>query len=109
MTRSLILGSIALMTGLSMAGMAAYGQAGSQTACGIETWSTDKQMYVSVPCTGGQDSGSTAGTHQQAAAPSNCGIETWSTDKQMYVTTPCTGGTTYENPGAKASDNPNGK
>jgi hypothetical protein len=62
--------------------------------CGVETWSTDKMMYVTVPCGGGD----------QAQAPANgqkapaCGPETWSTDKMTYVGTPCPGGLTYENP-----------
>ena len=81
------------------------GIANAQTAkpatCGVETWSTDKMMYVTVPCTG--ESQQPAG--QVAAKPAegsnaNCGIETWSTDKMAYVSTPCNAGTTYENPGS---------
>jgi hypothetical protein len=77
----------------------------SQSNCGVETWSTDKMAYVTVPCTGGAPSGQTAAT----PGASNCGVETWSTDKMAYVTTPCASGTTYENPSAKPSENPNTK
>jgi hypothetical protein len=101
--RSLTSLTIVAVAGLTLVTAAAYAQTSSQAPsnCGVETWSTDKQMYVTVPCNG-------AGTAapNQAQAPgatkntTSCGIETWSTDKQMYVTTPCVGGTTYENPGS---------
>jgi hypothetical protein len=63
----------------------------------METWSTDKMTYVTVPC-------NSAGAADQAQVPANgqkaapCGPETWSTDKMTYVGTPCPGGLTYENP-----------
>jgi len=89
------------------AAAAAHAQTTSQSNCGIETWSTDKQAYVTVPCTGGE----TQAGSQTAKAPGaqNCGIETWSTDKQAYVGTPCAAGTTYENPSGKAHENFNTK
>jgi hypothetical protein len=65
----------------------------------METWSTDKMTYVTVPC---NSSGTAA---DQAQAPNGqkappCGPETWDTAKMMYVGTPCPGGITYENPSA---------
>jgi hypothetical protein len=102
--------TVVALAGLTLGAAAAYAQTSTQgqPACGIETWSTDKQTYVTTPCTGGQAvSGSTA--QSGGSASGNCGIETWSTDKQTYVTTPCTGGTTYENPSASSSENPNNK
>jgi hypothetical protein len=107
--RSLTKLTIVAFAGLTLGAAAAYAQTTSQAPanCGVETWSTDKQTYVTVPCAGGQAvSGQTA---QSPGSAANCGIETWSTDKQTYVTTPCTGGTTYENPSASSSENPNSK
>jgi len=100
--------AIALAT-LTLGAATVHAQTAAQPAqpnCGVETWSTDKMMYVTTPCPGG-----TAASGQTAAAPgsSNCGVETWSTDKMMYVTTPCAHGTTYENPSAKPTENPNTK
>ena len=88
------------------AAAAAHAQTTSQSNCGIETYSVDKQAYVTVPCTGDQQSGS-----QTAKAPGsqNCGIETYSVDKQAYVGTPCPAGTTYENPSGKSNENFNTK
>jgi hypothetical protein len=101
--------AVVAFAGLTLGAAAAYAQTTQgQSNCGVETWSTDKQTYVTVPCAGGQAvSGSTGQSGGSASA--NCGIETWSTDKQTYVTTPCTGGTTYENPSASSSENPNNK
>jgi hypothetical protein len=92
---------IALAT-LTLGAAAVHAQTTAPTPapsnCGVETWSTDKMAYVSVPCNGGGA--------DQAQAPANgqkapaCGPETWSTDKMMYVGTPCPGGITYENPSA---------
>ena len=88
---------------------AAYAQTAApqpQSNCGIETYSVDKQAYVTVPCTGDQ------GGSQTAKAPGgqqNCGIETYSVEKQAYVGTPCPAGTTYENPAGKANENFNTK
>ena len=101
--------TIALAT-LTLGAATVYAQTAAQPSpsnCGVETWSTDKMAYVTVPCPGG-----TATTGQTAAAPGssgNCGVETWSTDKMTYVTTPCAHGTTYENPSAKPTENPNTK
>jgi hypothetical protein len=109
--RSLTKLTILALAGFTLGAAAAYAQTGApaQSNCGIETWSTDKQTYVTVPCTGGQAVSGQSGQTGQAGAASNCGIETWSTDKQTYVTTPCVGGTTYENPSASSSENINNK
>jgi hypothetical protein len=100
--------SLVAVTGLTLVAAAAHAQNNSSTSnCGVETWSTDKQTYVTVPCAGGQ--GVSGQAAQSPGSAANCGIETWSTDKQTYVTTPCNGGTTYENPNASSSENPNNK
>src|SRR5215470_2412098 len=101
---------LAAITVASMAigAAAAYAQTAapqSQTNCGIETYSVDKQAYVTVPCTGEQATSQTS----KAPGQSNCGIETYSVDKQAYVSTPCAAGTTYENPSGKSSENLNTK
>jgi hypothetical protein len=101
MTRSLST-LIALAT-LTLGATAVYAQttapAPAPSNCGMETWSTDKMTYVTVPC---NSSGTAA---DQAQAPNGqkappCGPETWDTAKMMYVGTPCPGGITYENPSA---------
>ena len=75
---------------------AAHAQtAQQQSTCGIETWSTDKMAYVTVPCTENQQVGQAPAKNANA----KCGVETWSTDKMTYETTPCAAGTTEENPG----------
>jgi hypothetical protein len=107
--RSLTKLTIVALAGLTLGAAAAYAQTTAQPSCGIETWSTDKQMYVTTPCVGGPAASGSKAQSGAAATNSNCGIETWSTDKQMYVTTPCVGGTTYENPSASSSDNFNTK
>ena len=72
---------------------AAHAQtAQQQPACGVETWSTDKMSYVTIPCTENQQVGQAPAKNTNA----KCGVETWSTDKMTYETTPCT---TEENPG----------
>jgi len=88
-----------------------YAQAPSQAPanCGIETWSTDKMMYVTTPCTGAAPAGQEAKAPGAAKSATPCGIETWDTDKMMYVGTPCAATTTYENPSAKPSENFNSK
>ena len=102
MTRSLST-LIALAT-VTLGATAVYAQttapAPAPSNCGMETWSTDKMTYVTVPC-------NSAGAADQAQAPggqkapeTSCGPETWSTDKMTYVGTPCPGGITYENPSA---------
>jgi hypothetical protein len=103
--------TVVALAGLSLGAAAAYAQSTSQAPanCGVETWSTDKQTYVTVPCTGGGQAVSGQSGQPSGSASTNCGIETWSTDKQMYVSTPCVGGTTYENPSASATENPNSK
>jgi hypothetical protein len=88
---------------------AAYAQTAapqSQSNCGIETYSVDKQAYVTVPCTGDQSGG---GQTAKAPGSQNCGIETYSVEKQAYVGTPCPAGVTYENPSGKAHENFNTK
>lgn len=75
---------------------AAHAQTAQRPAtCGVETWSTDKMAYVTVPCSETQQVGQTPAKN----AGSKCGVETWSTDKMTYETTPCASGTTEENPG----------
>ena len=66
-----------------------------QATCGVETWSTDKMTYVTIPCTENQQVGQAPAKNASA----KCGVETWSTDKMTYETTPCAAGTTEENPG----------
>ena len=107
--RSLTKLAIVALAGMTLGAAAAYAQTTpSPSNCGIETWSTDKQTYVTVPCTGGGGQ-AVSGQSAPGSSASNCGIETWSTDKQTYVTTPCVGGTTYENPSASSTENPNSK
>jgi len=95
--RSLSSLTIILLTTVTLGAAAGYAQTTPPANCGVETWSTDKMAYVTVPCAGGQDQNS-----QTAKAPASstekCGVETWSTDKMAYVGTPCAAGTTYENP-----------
>ena len=84
-----------------------HAQTASPSNCGVETWSTDKMAYVTVPCASGVEQ---AGSQTAKASGSpNCGIETYSVDKQAYVSTPCPAGTTYENPAGKSAENPNSK
>jgi hypothetical protein len=101
--RSLTKLTVVAFAGLTLGAAAVYAQTTSQAPsnCGMETWSTDKQTYVTVPCNGaGTAAPSQAQAPDAAKNTTSCGIETWSTDKQTYVTTPCVGGTTYENPGS---------
>jgi hypothetical protein len=94
--RSLSSLTIILLTTVTVGAAASYAQTTPPSNCGVETWSTDKMAYVTVPCS---SSGTTAPNQAKApGAPANCGIETWSTAEQKYVSTPCVGGTTYENP-----------
>ena len=101
MTRSFSTLTIIALAALTLGAAVAHAQTTppAPSNCGVETWSTDKMAYVSVPCNGGAAA-------DQAQAPANgqkapsCGPETWSTDKMMYVGTPCPGGITYENPSA---------
>ena len=75
---------------------AAHAQtAQQQSTCGVETWSTDKMTYVTIPCTENQQVGQAPAKN----AGAKCGVETWSTDKMTYEMTPCSAGTTEENPG----------
>jgi hypothetical protein len=60
MTRTIALSVIALL-GLSAL---AHAQTKGSSACGPETWSTDKMAYVGVPCADGP------AAPQQVAAPS---------------------------------------
>ena len=102
--------AIATLAGLTLASAAAYAQTASQGQpnCGIETWSTADQKYVTMPCVGGGQAVAGPSTGASAAS-SNCGIETWSTADQKYVSMPCVGGVTYENPAGNSSENPNNK
>ena len=60
------------------------------TKCGAETWSTDKMMYVDVPCVGAQsDQQGTVG----AAAPSVSG-----TNSTTYTKAQMKQGTYYDQP-----------
>jgi hypothetical protein len=98
--RSLSKLTIVALATLTVGGAAAYAQSTAQqpSTCGIETWSTDQQTYVTVPCNNTDQAKAPTGKPGTAANGQPCGIETWSTDQQTYVTTPCVGGTTYENP-----------
>ena len=100
MTRSLSNLTIVMLATLTLGAAAGHAQTTPPSNCGVETWSTDKMTYVTVPCAGAQEQ-----TDQTAKAPGNapaakCGVETWSTDQMAYVGTPCPAGVTYENPGA---------
>jgi hypothetical protein len=103
--RSLSSLTIILLAGVTLGAAAGYAQTTPPANCGVETWSTDKMAYVTVPCAGGPEQNS-----QTAKAPgpstAKCGVETWSTDQMAYVGTPCPAVTTYENPG---SENPGSK
>ena len=93
--RALVTLTIIPLTAL-MVGAAALAQtAPQQSTCGVETWSTDKMTYVTIPCTENQQVGQAPAKNANA----KCGVETWSTDKMTYETTPCSAGTTEENPG----------
>jgi hypothetical protein len=90
-----------VLSALFVGALSAQAQS-SKSACGTETWSTDKMAYVGVPCSGGQETA--AATSAQGAktpAAQTCGVETWSTDKMAYVSQPCAAGLTEENPGFK--------
>jgi hypothetical protein len=92
--RALVTLTIIPLTALTL-GAAALAQTAQQQACGVETWSTDKMTYVTIPCTENQQ----VGQAPAKGANAKCGVETWSTDKMTYETTPCSAGTTEENPG----------
>lgn len=94
MTRSLSKLTIIALATMTLGGAAAYAQTPAPAKCGIETWSADKMMYVTVPCTGEDQNGQTA----SAPGATKCGPEAWSSEKMMYVGTPCPAGLTYENP-----------
>jgi hypothetical protein len=101
--------AIVTLATMTVGAAVAYAQTATPPApsnCGVETWSTDKMAYVTVPCTGGEAAGNQTA---KAPGPQNCGIETYSVDKQAYVGTPCPAGTTYENPAGKAHENFNTK
>jgi hypothetical protein len=88
--------TIVPLTALTLVAAAHAQTAQQQSTCGIETWSTDKMTYVTIPCTESQQVGQAPAKNANA----KCGVETWSTDKMTYETTPCPAGTTEENPGA---------
>jgi hypothetical protein len=92
--------AILALTGLTLSVAPAYAQKAAQEACGVETWSTDKMAYVSIPCTESQQQTSQAAKKPGAPNAAKCGVETWSTDKMAYESTPCAAGTTSDNPGA---------
>ena len=92
--RAFVTLTIIPLTALTL-GAAALAQTAQQQACGVETWSTDKMTYVTIPCTENQQ----VGQAPAKGANAKCGVETWSTDKMTYETTPCAAGTTEENPG----------
>jgi hypothetical protein len=93
--RALVNLTIIPLTALALCAAAHAQTAQQQSTCGIETWSTDKMTYVTVPCTENQQVGQAPAKNANA----KCGVETWSTDKMTYETTPCAAGTTEENPG----------
>ena len=102
MIRTLKTLTIVACWSLAMGVVAAHAQtaAAPSSNCGMETWSTDKMTYVTVPCasTSAQPQGQTAKAPARAAKTEDCGVETWSTDKMTYVSTPCVAGTTDVNP-----------
>jgi hypothetical protein len=75
-TQTLLVATAAFAVSLGSAMAQTGGAAG--TKCGPETWSTDKMMYVNVPCLGGETSGGTVG----AAAPSVQGTNSTTITKQ---------------------------
>jgi hypothetical protein len=93
--RALVNLTIVPLTALALCAAAHAQTAQQQSTCGIETWSTDKMTYVTVPCTESQQQ---VGQAPAKNANAKCGVETWSTDKMTYETTPCAAGTTEENP-----------
>ena len=88
--------TIVPLTALTLVAAAHAQTAQQQSTCGVETWSTDKMTYVTIPCTENQQVGQAPAKNASA----KCGVETWSTDKMTYESTPCAAGTTEENPGA---------
>ena len=93
--------TVVTLSALTLGIAASNAQTAKQETCGVETWSTDKMAYVSVPCTETQQpSGQVAAKPGAANSNAKCGVETWSTDKMTYEMTPCNAGTTSENPGA---------
>jgi hypothetical protein len=100
MTRSFSNLTIIALAALTLGAAVAHAQTTppAPSNCGVETWSTDKMTYVTVPCNGGAAADQAQAPNGQKAPA--CGPETWSTDKMTYVGTPCPGGITYENPGA---------
>ena len=82
------------------AAVSAHAQTASPSNCGVESWSSAKMAYVTVPCVGGTEQQTGSQTTKASASSSNCGVESWSGAKMAYVTTPCPAGTTYENPAA---------
>jgi hypothetical protein len=101
--RSLSSLTIIMLATVTLGAAGGYAQTTPPSNCGVETWSTDKMTYVTVPCAGGQEE-----TGQTAKAPgtTNCGVETWSTEKMAYVGTPCPHRLTYENPSSPSTSNP---
>ena len=93
--RALVTLTIVPLTALTLCAAAFAQTAQQQSTCGIETWSTDKMTYITIPCTESQQ----VGQASAKGASAKCGVETWSTDKMTYETTPCAAGTTEENPG----------
>jgi azurin len=93
--RALVTLTIIPLTALTLGAAALAQTAQQQSTCGVETWSTDKMTYVTIPCTDSQQ----VGQAPAKGANAKCGVETWSTDKMTYETTPCSAGTTEENPG----------
>ncbi len=94
--RALVTLTIIPLAALTLGAAALAQTAQQQSTCGVETWSTDKMTYVTVPCTESQQQ---VGQAPAKNANAKCGVETWSTDKMTYETTPCAAGTTEENPG----------
>jgi hypothetical protein len=90
--RSLSILAIATLTALILGAAATTAQQAAPSTCGVETWSTEKMTYVTVPCAGAQEqSGQSAKAPDASKSPNaaKCGIETWSTDKMAYESTPC--------------------
>jgi len=92
--RALVILTIVPLAALTLGTAALAQTAQQQSTCGVETWSTDKMTYVTMPCTESQQVGQAPAKNANA----KCGVETWSTDKMTYETTPCASGT-EQNPG----------
>lgn len=54
--RSLSTVTIASIAAMTLGSIAGHAQTAPSAQCGVETWSTDKMTYVSIPCADAADS-----------------------------------------------------